>query len=103
MKKLIAILMGIVMCLSLVACGGKSAEKAFVGEWISDMDVHLIVKDDGTCYIDDTEYKWSYDKNTDMYTVYAELPITFCIEEENDMRFFDAWGVTKYYHADDLR
>ena len=86
MKKLIAILMGIVMCLSLVACGGKSAEKAFVGEWISDMDVHLIVKDDGTCYI-----------------VYAELPITFCIEEENDMRFFDAWGVTKYYHADDLK
>ena len=64
MKKVLVLILALLMIMALTACGGgKSAEAAFVGEWISDMDVHLVVED--------------------------------------GVRFFNAQGITTYYHADD--
>ena len=101
MKKVLGFVLLMVVCLSLVACGGKSKKNEIVGEWIMDETTSIVFHEDGTAVQDGTESKWSYDEDADMYTLYLELPVTFSIEEEDGVRFFNVWDMVTYYHADD--
>lgn len=100
MKKIMALLLVAVMCLCLVACG-SSKENAIVGTWMREDGGTIVFDADGTAHMDEVTCTWEYDEDLDSYTVFLEIPITFKIETENNVRFFDAWGIVKYYHADD--
>ena len=99
MKKTISLLLALVLCLSLCACG--NSKNPIIGEWISDQGVTVAFYEDGTCTVGDVEATWSYDETTELCTIHLELSITFSIEKNNGVRFFTVWGMTTYYHADD--
>lgn len=103
MKKLLALLLAAVMCLSLVACGGGDnaiAENAIVGEWkAADGDI-LEFNNDGTGTRSGSEFQWTYNKEANLYTMHLMLDISFSIQEENDIRFFEVMG-KRFYHIDD--
>ncbi len=101
MKRVIAAILGLALCLSLACCGGNNEKEPIVGKWIASENAMIVFNDDGICLIDDVECKWSYDKNTDMYTIHLKFPVTFTIKERNGIRSLDFSGMITYYHADD--
>ena len=103
MKKAISLLLALVMCLSLCACGGgNSAEKAIIGEWkILDGSDVLIFNEDGTVDRNGEKLDWWYDSDGERYCIsYFGMTFNFVIQTENDIRFFTIENVP-YYHADD--
>lgn len=111
MKKALSLLLALVLCLSLCACGndsitepsdtnpptesGSRTEDAIVGAWnIGEgyYDVFLFYKD-GTVKRGDEEYEWWYDKETEKYCFFAlGISFTVVIEEDENGRFFNAGG-----------
>ena len=114
MKKLIAIILVAVMCLSLVACGGgsKDAEKALVGEWRGFYDSEYLCSmhfyEDGTCVEGEYACEWEYDKNNERYkyTIHFEgMTVGFNIETKDGVRTLTSLGMFSpctYYNAADL-
>lgn len=105
MKKLIALLLAAVMCLSLVACGGgnnASAEKAIVGEWKTLDGGVTTFNEDGTGTAPyGGAFSWKYDTETEWYMMSLEGMTFSCeIKNEDGIRFISIEG-EKYYHADD--
>ena len=100
MKKLIALLLTAVMCMSLAACGGNgaSAEKAMIGAWnMGEYDV-FVFSEDGKVARGDEEYDWWYDKETERYFLSIDgITLSFVIEEDENGRFFDVDGERLYY------
>lgn len=123
MKKLLALLLAAVMCLSLVACGGETdapstneggvtdapstnegngnssnAEKAIIGAWnMGEYDV-FVFSEDGKVARGDEEYDWWYDKETERYFLSVNgVTLSFVIEEDENGRFFDVDGERLYY------
>lgn len=100
MKKLIALLLAVVMCLSLVACGGgSSAEKAILGAW-KDADSYdvLVFTEDGKITRDDVTMEWWYDKEADRYSLsFFGMTFTFVIEEDENGRYFTIEDLRYYY------
>lgn len=102
MKKAVTLILALVLCFSLCACGTGNGENAIVGTWIRSDGGSVVFSADGTCDFSGTHNKWTYDKDTNSYTVDAEPAFTFTIETENDVRYFDVRGIARYYHADDF-
>lgn len=104
MKKLIAIILVAVMCLSLVACGGGSqdAEKAIVGEWKALSGFSMTFNEDGTGIAPfGGDFEWRYDAEKDWYDVSCMgMSFSMIIKTENDIRYINVEG-ENYYHADD--
>ncbi|MBE6654857.1 MAG: hypothetical protein E7608_05305 [Ruminococcaceae bacterium] len=103
MKKLIALLLVAIMCLSLVACGSvneTSGKKAIVGEWKATDGNILCFNNDGTGNLSDSEFQWTYNKELNMYTIHLMFGINFSLQHENDIRYFEVMG-KQFYHADD--
>lgn len=123
MKKIISLLLALVLCLSLCACGESSQgvvedskDTAIVGEWKSLEGSALIFDRDGTVAIgyvlaegidiEDIENlnlpaapTWLYDENKGCYTLTADgMSFDIVIEEADDGLSFDFNGV-RYYHA----
>lgn len=98
MKKLIALLLIVIMCLSLVACGNKAdnesanisnetnstqmnnekseTENAIVGTWsTADGASSVIINSDHTATSNDIgdidEYKWKYDSELETYVFFS--------------------------------
>lgn len=108
-KKIIAILLVAVMCLSLVACGGGSsdAEKALVGQWQSLGDGDIIeFKEGGTGVWYEQSFEWDYEKADQKYSMTViGMTVTFEIVEENGVRSLTPLGMLSpwtYYHIDDI-
>jgi len=102
MKKLIAILLVAVMCLSLVACGGNnaSAGKAIVGEWKDANGNTLIFNNDGTGVdAGGDAFKWRYDSELECYDI-STLGFSVTIETDNEIRYIHIVNRT-YYFIDD--
>ena len=106
MKKLIALLLVAVMCLSLVACGSENApakekEELIIGKWLFDNGYTIIFNaDHGGKMLAAEEYeiKWSYDEELDYYPckmisgeASKTFEITYSIGEDGTMSIF-AWG-----------
>ncbi len=101
MKKILALLLATVMCLSLAACGGNgaSAKKAMIGAWNKEGGYDVCVfSDDGKVTRGSEQYEWWYDKEAERYSmsVYG-LTYTFAIEEDETGRFFAVDGIHYYY------
>ena len=101
MKKVISLLLALVLCLSLAACGGNgaSAEKAIIGAWNKEDGYDVCVfSDDGKVARGSEQYEWWYDKEAERYSmsVYG-LTYTFAIEEDENGRFFTIEGIHYYY------
>ena len=106
MKKMFALLLAAVMCLSLAACGGGSEKEALVGQWKSLEEGDVIeFKEDGTGVWYEQPFEWSYEKADKKYAMTAMgITITFEIVEENGIRSLTQLGMFspwKYYHIDD--
>ena len=110
MKKIMAIILAIVICLSLAACVNgvtNSAEKALVGKWQSLEEGDIIeFKEDGTGIWSGKEFEWAYEKDEQKYSMTGiGITITFEIVEENGIRSLTPLGMFspwKYYHIDDI-
>lgn len=101
MKKLIALLLVAVTCLSLVACGGK-IENKIVGEWkIDDGPWTMTFNEDGTGEDPDGEsLTWEYNSETEKYDVeFLYYGATFNLTiftDDNGNEYISIKGV-KYY------
>ena len=109
MKKLIAILLAAVMCLSLVACdgGSASAEKALMGQWQSLEDGDIIeFKENGELVWLEQTFEWDYEKADQKYSMTVMgMTVTFEIVNENGVRSLTPLGMLSpwtYYHIDDI-
>lgn len=127
MKKIIALLLAIVTCLSFVACDSikkvvnKDSEKdPIIGEWkVLGYEVSIIFNEDGTGSAvnkdesyegeDTIETRWKYDEELLCYTVnliseYESGIFSFTIQKsENGARYIDlgSGGEAIFYHIDD--
>ena len=119
MKKAVSLILALVLCLSLCACGGgndthettnapttessdnsSNAEKAVLGAWIIDGEYDAFVfSEDGKVVVRETEeYDWWYDKEAERYSIsFYGLTYTFVIEEDETGRYFDVDGERLYY------
>ena len=101
MKRLLAVLLAAMLCLSLVACGGD-AKKAIVGEWKTVDGDTTTFKEDGTGTAPyGGEFSWKYDAETEWYML-SLMGMTYSVQikTENDIRSINIEGEI-YYHADD--
>ena len=107
MKKLIALLLVAVMCLSFVACGGSgSAKKEIVGEWkCPESGYSITFNEDGTGIDpDDGDLTWKYDSELSCYSAHiGSYGMTLSVSiktTEDGLRYINIAG-EKYYHSDD--
>lgn len=106
MKKVISLLLALVMCLSLCACGAgkdpaKEKKELIVGEWLFDNGYTIIFNADHSGKMlaaEEYEIKWSYDEELDYYPckmisdeASKTFEITYNIGEDGSMSIF-AWG-----------
>ena len=95
MKKAIAVLLVLVLCLSLCACGGKkTGDRAVIGTWETDPSSNsyvLVIEEDktGSLTLSDkvTPFTWTYDKDSHTLTLSLETgtQLTLAYIEESDM------------------
>ena len=111
MKKITALVLLMIMCFSLVACGNK-AEKEIVGEWrtseSSQYNSSLIFNEDGTGTYSvgtdpDRPMKWKYDSELASYIYCLSNGTMGCIinikTDKNGKEYFIVSG-TAYYRVD---
>ena len=112
MKKALSLILALVVCLSLCACGGgndstettqaPTPEKAIVGEWKSLDGAITTFCEDGTGKAPNGyDFSWKYDKDTGWYMMSLNgMTFSTEISTENGIRFFVIEGI-EYYHTDD--
>ena len=106
MKKTLSLLLALVMCLSVCACGGEKdpvaeKEEMIVGEWLFDNGYTIIFNADHSGKMlaaEEYEIKWSYDEELDYYPckmisgeTSKTFEITYSISEDGTMSIY-AWG-----------
>ena len=102
MKKIIALLLLAIMCLSFVACGNKT-EKEIVGKWeSSNGNYSFTFNEDGTGTTESNgQIRWKYDSELASYIVCEPSGQMFCINniqtDENGARYFQ-YSVIKLYY-----
>lgn len=103
MKKLIALLLIAVICLSFVACGGGSAKKEIVGEWKHSSWL-MSFNDDGTgSGPDGGKLTWIYDNKEDKYVVTFltyDMEFDVSIKTDDDGNEYLTIKGQKYYRYD---
>ena len=111
MRKLFAILLAVVFCFSIVACGGETnpnaeKEEMVIGEWKT-LDGHTVTfNEDGTgIAANGSEMSWKYDAETDCYllsmTFSGKIETWKCeYKNEDGIRSLSIGG-SVVYHADD--
>ncbi len=100
MKKIIALLLAIVMCLSLVACSGEKGNE-IVGSWKKGSWI-MIFHEDGTGLDPDGEdLSWVYDSEKECYVVtfsaHSNFSFEILIETDEDGKEFITIKGVKYY------
>ena len=112
MKKILALLLVAVMCLSFVACNSNSdsnsdvekAEKDIVGEWVCVTgSPTYIFNEDGTGSYYDRPMRWKYDSELSMYiiceTTGGSTHCTTAIQiDENGEQYI--YGAAKAYRVE---
>ncbi len=88
MKKIIALLLAIVVCLSLCACGSssKTAKIDILGEWVwvGDKSNTITFNEDGTCqYSSGHNAKYSVDYDLSIITIHDTFTMNYNIVNEN--------------------
>ena len=103
MKKIIALLLLAVMCLSFVACGNE-AKKEIVGTWVTkDQDKSFTFNEDGSGIFDNRssyEIRWKYDEELFRYIFCnpdGDVGHFDVKTDENGERYFEYWGAEYYY------
>ena len=119
MKKLIAMLLVAVMCLSFVACGNTEVNDAstndsnkekneIIGTWVAAEDSMLagytfVFNEDCTGTIKGVETKWKYDRELSAYIIANASGEVYCvfaiITDDSGARYFKISGV-KFYFQD---
>ena len=104
MKKTIALILAVVLCLSLCACGGsKNKTSVFIGKWDGgNGELLLVVNEDKTGELtyegEVVAFTWIYDENSSMMVVTPEDEsynvLSFTYIEENDT-LYNTWYVCK--------
>ena len=105
MKKLIAILMLAVMCMSLVACGGGNTkkEKSIVGKWeCAEENSVLEINEDKTgeifVYGELLELTWLYDETSHLLVltlVDGDMTEEATYMADDDVLYCDGWIYTR--------
>lgn len=102
MKKLIALTLVIVMCLSLVACGGKNSKTPVIGTWrYEKAQVDLVIKSDHTGSMtkgdNKIEFTWKFDSKSNLLLLTASdgevEEVTYF--EDDDTLYADSWTFTR--------
>ena len=101
MKKALSLILALVLCLSLVACGGSnaSAEKAIVGEWVcTEEALKIQFNEDKTGILTDDGYEneitWKYDAELECYVFTYGVALTIKLETVDGIEQFDCDGYT---------
>ena len=106
MKKALSLILALVLCLSLCACGESSQgvvedskDVDIVGEWKGVTGGIFTFKNDGTLDISGETAEWWYDDDEECYNLsYDGVTLSFTIEEDDGMPFFEIDG-DRFYHA----
>ena len=110
MKKAISLLLGLVMCLSLCACGGGNNNKAIVGEWKAvSCDASAVFNEDGSgelsgSFLSSGNFTWKYDKELKCYVVASSQSMNITVKTVNEVEYISLGGiqffrVENYDHA----
>ena len=100
MKKIFALLLAVIICLPLVACGGDSVstEKKIIGTWETKNEIQCVINEDKTGTIlnkkieEKVEFTWVYDEATRIIylTTNEDQVVTLTYLEVNDT-LIDDW------------
>lgn len=108
MNKAISLILALVLCLSLCACGGNNdstettkaptPEKAIVGEWKSLDGAITAFHEDGTGTAPNGyDFSWKYDKDAGWYMMSLNgMTFSTEISTDNGIRFFVIEGIAYY-------
>lgn len=100
MKKTLSLLLALVMCLSLCACGSAntSAKKEIVGAWNAGGYDIFVFSEDGKVTRGDYQYDWWYDETAEKYCFsFNGFNLAVDIEEDENGKFFNAGGARFSY------
>ena len=100
MKKLLALLLAVVLCLSLVACSSDKG-KELVGSWKKGSWI-IVFHEDGTGLDPDGKgLTWHYNTEKELYVVtflaHSEISFEITIETDDDGKEFITVKGVKYY------
>ncbi len=102
MKKLISILLVLIMCLSLVACGEKGGANSVIGKWrYEKLQVDLVIKSDKTGSMtkggDTIEFTWKFSSESNLLLLTStdgEIEEVNYFEDD-DTLYADGWTFTR--------
>lgn len=106
MKKVIALILLVALCLTMGACNKKEPvmKKEIVGEWMSPcVNAAATFLDDGTGFLEYNGKKnitWCYDAERDLYIISGDEKFEAKVGKEYDMDFLSAMD-TDFYRPDD--
>ncbi len=90
MKKSLAILLALVMCLSLAACGGLDSltaepQVSILGEWVNaaDSEKKIIFNEDSSCEYEGETFKYDVDYDFSLITIYTSTSTNLNLEAED--------------------
>ena len=103
MKKTIALLLALVLCLSLVACGNSNKKKSIVGKWeCAAEDSVIIMNEDKTGSVTNSgnvmEFTWIYDESSHLLVftlVNSDWTEEGTYMEDADTIYCDGWMYTR--------
>lgn len=102
MKKAIALTLVIVLCLSLVACGGKESKNPVVGTWRYEKgQVDLVIKADKTGSMskgdDKIEFTWKFSAESNLLLLTASNGEVEEVNyfEDDDTLYAEGWTFTR--------
>lgn len=122
MKKLIATITALILCISLTACGSKNnaeadnistteattkpatvspelAKPLVGGKWVKQNPTEIVIfNEDGTASLNDYACEWWYDNCVERYFISVRgMVFNIVIQTEGDKRFFHINGGNYYY------
>ena len=106
MKKILALLLAAVMCLSLCACSGESDNKAIAGEWKAvSCDASAVFHEDGSgalsgTFIPGCNFTWKYDKDLKCYVIAAAQTMNATINTINEIEYISLYGGIQFFRVE---
>lgn len=108
MKKIIAVLLALCLCIGMAACSAEEEAKTdILGEWMAvSANASAIFNEDGTGELNSSgtirTFTWKYDRDLKRYVVAYDIGITTnaAVGTEYDMQYLNLQGFT-FYRMDD--